>query len=97
MLVAVKVVMPTDAIVWMLERKKIRARGRTTFGKGVAVPFVVLPPASRSWASAALDHSGCDFGVVATLSIPQGVCGSNHIHGCLVVSGTNRFSHGRRP
>ncbi len=34
--------------------KKLEAAGRTTFGTGIAVPFVVLPPASRSWASAAL-------------------------------------------
>jgi hypothetical protein len=33
--------------------------------------------------------------VVAAPSIPQGVRGSNHSHGCLVVSGTNRFSHER--
>jgi hypothetical protein len=37
-----------------------------------------------------------DRGVVAASSIPQGVCGSNHSHGRLVVSGTRRFLHGRR-
>ncbi len=54
--VAVKVVKLIHAITRILEREKIRAGGRTTFGTGVAIPSVVLPPASRSWASAAL---GC--------------------------------------
>jgi hypothetical protein len=67
-----------------------------TFGTGIAVPSVVLPPTSRSWASSALGHGGRDCGVMAASSIPQGVRGSNHSHGCLLVSGTNRFSHGRR-
>ncbi len=30
----------TNAIVWVLESEKIGARGRTTFGTGVAVPFI---------------------------------------------------------
>jgi hypothetical protein len=59
--VAVKVVIPTHAIVWVLESEKIRAGGRTTFGMGVADPFVVLPPTSRSWVSAALGHGGYDL------------------------------------
>ncbi len=46
------------AIVWVLESEEIRAGGRTTFGTGVTVPFVILPPTSRSWASAALGHGG---------------------------------------
>jgi hypothetical protein len=33
---------------------------------------------------------------MAALSIPQVTRGSNHSHGCLVVSDTNRFSHGRQ-
>jgi hypothetical protein len=37
----------THAIVWVLKSEKIGAGGRTTFGTGVAIPFVVLPPASR--------------------------------------------------
>ncbi len=65
-------------------------------GMGIAVPSVVLPPASRSWASAALGSGGHDRGIMATSSIPQGLRSSNHSHGCLVVSGTNCFSHGRR-
>ncbi len=54
--VAIKVVKLIHAIAWILEREKIRAGGRTTFGTCVAIPSVILPPASRSWASAAL---GC--------------------------------------
>ncbi len=94
--VAVKVVKLTHAIAWILEREKIRAGGRTTFETCVAVPSDVLPPTSRSCASAVLGHGGRNHGVVATWSIPQGIRSSNHSHGCLVVSGTDRFSHGRR-
>ncbi len=52
--VVVKVVKFTYAIAWVLKRDKIRAGRRTTFGTGVAVPFVSF--ASRSWASAVLSH-----------------------------------------
>jgi hypothetical protein len=86
----------THAFVWILVSEKIRARGRTTFGTGIAVPFVVLPPASRSWASAVPGRGSHDHGVLAASSIPQGVRGSNHSHNFLVVSGTYRFSHERR-
>ncbi len=33
---------------------------------------------------------------VAASSIPHGVRSPDHSHGCLVVSGTDHFSHGRR-
>ncbi len=79
--VAVKVVKLTHAIARILEREKIRAGRRTTFGTGVAVPSVVLLPASMSWTSAALCRGGRDCGVVAASNIPQGVHGSNHSHG----------------
>jgi hypothetical protein len=62
--VAVKVVKLTHAIAQVLKREKIRARMRTTFRTGVAVPFVILLPASWSWASATLSHGGCDRGVI---------------------------------
>ncbi len=60
------------------KEKKIRAGGRMTFGTGVSVPSVILPPASRSWASATLISGSHDRGVVAAMSILQGVRGSNH-------------------
>ncbi len=60
--VAVKVVKLTHAIAQVLKREKIRAGRRTTFGTGVAVPFVILLPASRNWASAALGRGSCDWG-----------------------------------
>ncbi len=94
--VAIKVVKLSHAIARILERDKIRAGGRTTFGTGFAVPSVILPPASRSWASTALGHGGLDRGVVAASSIPQGICGPNHSHDYLLVSSTNRFRHGRQ-
>ncbi len=95
-LVAVKVVKLTHAIARVFKRKKIRARRGTTFGTGVAVPFVIPLLASRSWPSAALGHGGRGHGDVAASSIPQGVHGSNHSHGCLVVSGTYCLPNGRR-
>jgi hypothetical protein len=67
-----------------------------TFGMGVTVPSVILPLASRSWASAALGFGGRDSGVVAASSIQQGVCGSNHSFSCLLVSSPSHFLHGRR-
>ncbi len=67
-----------------------------TFGRSLAGPSIVLPPYSRSWASAMMSRGGCDCGVVAALSIPQGIHGPNHSHGCLVVSSTNSFPHGRQ-
>ncbi len=84
---AVKVMKLTHAIARVLKREKIRAGRRMTFGTFVAIPFVILLPASRSWASAVLGHGGHDRGVVAASSITQGVRDSNHSHGCLVVSG----------
>ncbi len=70
------------AIARILKRKEIGARRRATFGTGVAIPFVA--------------RGGCDRGVVAAMSVPQAVRGSNHGHGCLVVSSTYRLPHGRR-
>jgi hypothetical protein len=86
----------THAIAWVLKREKIHAARRITFGTGVAVLFVILFPASRSWASAALSNCGLNRGVVPASSIPQGVCGSNHSHGCLVVSSADSLPNGRR-
>jgi hypothetical protein len=87
--VAVKVVKPTHAIARVLKREKIRARRRTTFGTGVAIPSVVLLLISRSWDSAVLSRGSCNRGVVAALSVPQGIHGSNHSQVCLVVSGAD--------
>ncbi len=66
-----------------------------TFGTGVSVPSVILPPASRSWASATLSSGSRDRGVVAASNILQGVRGSSHSQGCRGVSGTDRFLQGR--
>jgi hypothetical protein len=63
----------THAVARVLERKKIRPRGRTTYGMDSAIPSVILSPTSRSWASATLSHGRSDRGVVAASSIPQGV------------------------
>jgi hypothetical protein len=49
----------------------------------------------QGWAYAALGCGGRNRGVMAALSIPQGVLSSNHSQGCLVVSGNNHLSHGR--
>ncbi len=46
--VAVEVVKFAHDIAWVLKRKEVGARRRATFGTGFAIPFVVLPPASRS-------------------------------------------------
>jgi hypothetical protein len=68
----------------ILEGEKVRAGRRTTFGTGFAIPSVIVLSASRSWASAALSRESRDHGVVGTLSIPQGVRGSNHSHGSVL-------------
>ncbi len=56
---------------------------------GVAVPSVVLLLPSRSRAATALSRGGCDWGVVAAASVPEGIRSSNHHHGCLVAYGTS--------
>jgi hypothetical protein len=86
-------------IARVLEIIEVGARRRMTFGMGVAVPFVIIST-SRSWASTALSRGGCDCGVVAALGVSQGIRGSNHGNGCLVVSSTystaSRMVGGRR-
>ncbi len=84
------------AIGRILKRVKGRVGRRVTFGTGVAVPFVARLPASGSRAPTSVSRGGRDHRVVAASSIPQGVCGSNRIYGCLVVFCTYRFSHGVR-
>ncbi len=96
MCVAVEVVKLSHAIARVLKGEEVRAGRRTTFGTGIAVPIFVCLPASRSRASTALGCGGCDRGVVAASSIPQGIRGTNHRHSCLVVSGAYRLPHGRR-
>jgi hypothetical protein len=75
----------------VLESVKTRAgrqaTGRqATFGTGVAVPFVGRLLASGSRAPTSVSRGGHDCRVVAASSIPQGVCGSNRVRGCLVAS-----------
>jgi hypothetical protein len=94
--VAVKVMKLTHALFRVLKREKIGAGRRTTFGMGIAIPFVVLLPACRSRASAALSRGSRNRGVVAAPSIPQGIRGSNYSHGFPVVSGADHLPHGRR-
>ncbi len=52
--VAVEVVEFAHAVPRVLKGKEIGARRRATFGTDVAIPSVILLPASRSWASTAL-------------------------------------------
>ncbi len=92
----VVVVKFTDAIAGVLERMEIRAGRGTTFGAGVAAPFVASLPAVGSRAPTTLSRGGCDCGVVAALSIPEGICSLHH--GCSrpVGASSYRFTHGRR-
>jgi hypothetical protein len=54
-----------------------------------------LPP-NRSGAPTAVSRGRCDRWVMAATSVPQGVRIFNHHPGCLGVTRTYRFSHGRR-
>ncbi len=94
--VVIEVVKFAHAIARVLKRKEIGAGRRVTFGMGIAIPSIILLPASRSQASTMLSHGGCDYGVVAASSIPSGVRGSNHGHGCLLVSCSYCLPHRRR-
>ncbi len=94
--VGVIVVKLAHAIGRVLESVKSGAGRRTTFGTGVAVPFVVRLPASGSRAPTSVSRSGRNHWVVAASSIPQGVPSLNRVRGCLVVSCAYRFSHGGR-
>ncbi len=92
----VVIVKLAHAIGRVLKRVEIRAGRWETFGMGVAVPFVAPLPASGSRAPTSVTRGGCNHRVVAALSIPQGVRGSNCVRGCLVVPCAYRFSHRRR-
>jgi hypothetical protein len=70
--VAVEIVEFEHAIARVLKRKEIEAGRRTTFGTDVAIPSVVLLPASGGRAATVLGHGGCDRGVVATKNIERG-------------------------
>ncbi len=94
-LVGVVIVKFAHAIARVLERVEIGAGKGVTFGMGVAIPFVASLPTCGSSAHMSLSHGSRDCGVVATSSIPQGVCCFHHGRGCLVVASSYRFSHGR--
>ncbi len=64
--VSVEIVKFTHVIAPVLKRKEDGAGRMETFGTGVAIPFVILLPASRSQSSTALSCGRCDHGVVAT-------------------------------
>ncbi len=80
----------------VLKSVKSRAGRRATFGTGVAVPFVTRLLASGSRAPTSVSRGSRNHRVVAASSIPQGVCSSNRVHSCLVISCAYRFSHGGR-
>ncbi len=82
----VVVVKFTNAIARVLEGIEIWSGGGATFGAGVAAPFVASPPAVGSRAPTSLSRGGRDRGIVATLSIPQGIRGLHHGRGCCVVA-----------
>jgi hypothetical protein len=84
------------AIGRVLKSMEGRAGRWATFGTGVAVPFVARLPASGSGAPTSVSRGSRDHRVVAASSVPQGIRGSNRVHGCLVVSCAYRFSHGGR-
>jgi hypothetical protein len=61
-----------------------------------ALPFLLLLFFLSVGAGRLLSHGGFYHRVVAAMSVPQGIGGSNNRHGCLVVSGTYRLPHGRQ-
>jgi hypothetical protein len=73
-----------------------RAGRQATFGTSVAVLFVARLPASGSGAPTSVSRGSHNRRVVAALSVPQGVRGSNRVRSCFVVSCAYRFSHGGR-
>ncbi len=95
-LVGIVVVKFTDAIAMVLEGIKIRAGRAATFRTGVAALFVASLPAVGSRAPTALSRGDYDCGVVAALSIPQGVHSLHYGCGCHVVASSYHFWHGSR-
>ncbi len=86
----------TDAIAKVLERMEIGAGRGATFGAGIAAPFVGSLPVVGSRAPTTLSRGGCDCGVVAASSIPEGVCSFHHSCSRPVGASSYRFAHGRR-
>jgi hypothetical protein len=66
-----------------------------TFGAGVTAAFVASPPVVGSRAPTSMSRGGHDRGIVATLSIPQGIRGLHHGRGYRVVASSYCFMHGR--
>jgi hypothetical protein len=94
-LAGIVIVRFTLAIARVLKRIEVLAGRGAAFGMDVAVPFVSLLPAVRSREPTSLSHVGRDRRVVATSSIPQGICSLHQGCGHLVVEGSYRFTHGR--
>jgi hypothetical protein len=92
--VGAEVVKLTHAIARVLKGIKIWSGMGVTFGAGITTPFVTSLPFVRSRAPTSLSCGGRDRRVVATLSIPQFVCGLHH--GCChpVVASSYCFRHG---
>ncbi len=78
------------------ETNKNWGRKGATFRSGVTTLFVASLPAVGSRAPTMLSWGGCDCRVVATSSIPQGVCSFHHSCSYPVGASSYRFSHGRR-
>jgi hypothetical protein len=70
-------------------------RGGAIFGAGVTAPFVASPHIVGSRAPTSLSRGDRDHRIVATWSIPQGIRGLHHGHGCRVVASSYCFTHGR--
>jgi hypothetical protein len=92
-LVNVVIVKFTHAFARVLKGIKISVE---TFGAGVTTPFVASLPVVRSRAPILLSHGSRDCRVVATSSIPQGICSLHHGCSHLVVASSYRLMHGWR-
>ncbi len=53
------------------------------------------PPPPQELGATAVSRGGCECGVVAAASVPQGICSRNHQLCCLVVSHSRCLPHGR--
>jgi hypothetical protein len=92
----VVIVKYTHPIARVLKIIKVRVGRGATFGVGVTASFVASLPAVGSRAPTLLCRGGWDCWVVATLSIPQGVCSLHHGCSHLMGASSYRFSHGMR-
>ncbi len=87
------VVILAHAITWIVKTVEILGERRVTFGPGTSVLLVASLSPSCSRALAVLSRGSRNQGVVAAASTPQGVRGSNHCCGCLMVTRTYRLPY----